>query len=1169
MSAQISSEPSDFTLNDSIPLAYATSLTDIEKMAAYKIHLKIRVTELPGEIEELKKKGPTKSWYKTEAREKEEWESEIKKLEEELASSKIMLEKVCDWIDLYEIGHLNDYELSEFIRKHVTLPQTIGLAQSLTTIYLDMVQDILAGDLNIETFCKMLDFAIETAEAVGDEETADKLHEISLIAMSVKEANGTVSDLKEALDDKNKAVGLGTSDISDDIGATEYDDENLVAANNNTILPDWFKTNVKWVKQGKLPKSALLPAIESMMIQNIIPVDRFIKPAGIEGSIGGGYAQQATQAQGYGSSSAPIRSSLPDYSVTVLGLWADGQTSSGEIGNHLGHLMSSGVINSETIQKEITVKKAMKTAVAEFFEAQGIKTEDKASTDIQVTSLKKEFIDRCRALNVVQGVLDCIDSTTKDAIRTEGTPKLAPSSLPSEYPTFQPDTVLTDDHLKSLQLYFETATQNEVSMKYLQKIKSAEYELIKNSYDIVLDDYAKNKDQNTMKIMTSLGTAEKKAKDDSLRATKILNTAVQLAKDAKSAAIKSGLSVLDLEKSVVDQQFEIDSMKKTLKTESEIKSAYNHALKSQEKANEGLQKTTHSVVGNDPEYLTLSLKDKKFVSKTFDLVDYENYWNNPLNVIYGVMGVIAVGYDPAHQKQPSPSNQNEIPSILTDAPKNPELITSSDFDEIYFFFESMEGGLSDVNISSLSESDFDWDSSGYWIDITTPDDTHVTIFQEIPKETLDIIFDTDIIEGNNMIQDTASTWGPDGYWVDITLPDGTSVSIPPDYFLPSTSDGIVDLEVNPKYTTEGSTEDSEQTSVNTPTEDSEQTSVNTPTEDSEQTSENIPTDSTYDDGVHGPFDQEHWDFIDNEAPTGWTLEMDWETGGWFWTSIDGGEMSDPYERDTDGNIIRDSNGNPTFRDQNDEYICGDGYRVSNNECVTEDEYICGDGYRVSNNECVVDTPTEKIKINNADGTQTITYPDGTSVWLIHSGQSAIITYPDGSTERSAIGFTTTMKVQVKIGTSTWNFSTHAEAYAAMEGLVDEYLAGNTTVSGPYNPNQSYSLPVLTADYGRQYPAYQFDIVQYSSTCNGERHYLPNGALYSATTLSLGYHSPVGNCGYGTVSNYPIQNLTVEGSVLNAYLNHLGLSSFPPVPEDTTGSYSGSTEPEPPSDSGLN
>lgn len=114
-------------------------------------------------------------------------------------------------------------------------------------------------------------------------------------------------------------------------------------------------------------------------------------------------------------------------------------------------------------------------------------------------------------------------------------------------PSLQLDSGPADVDPKLAQLVFETATQNEVSMSYLQKIKAAEYEMIKNAYDIALKDYSENKDQDSMNAMVSLGNAEKKAKDDSIRAIQIHKTAVQLAKDAKAAAVSAGLHVLDLE----------------------------------------------------------------------------------------------------------------------------------------------------------------------------------------------------------------------------------------------------------------------------------------------------------------------------------------------------------------------------------------------------------------------------------------------------------------------------------------------------------------------------------------------------------------------------------------------------------------------------------------------
>jgi len=207
---------------------------------------------------------------------------------------------------------------------------------------------------------------------------------------------------------------------------------------------------------------------------------------------------------------------------------------------------------------------------------------------------------------------------------------------------------------------------------------------------------------------------------------------------------------------------------------------------------------------------------------------------------------------------------------------------------------------------------------------------------------------------------------------------------------------------------------------------------------------------------------------------------------------------------------------------------------------------------LSNNECVIDSTDEKITVTNADGTVTTTYPDGTTVWLTNKGSKATITYPDGSTERTSIVFNLNGYWQVKLGTNTYNFDTQTEAVAAIAEIADQYIRGTTPVpTGPYDPNQTYPLPLITADYGRQYPAYQFTIYQHSSICGGEAHYTTTN--FGATTISLGSYATVGNCGFGTVNDYPIQSVSVAGNILNAFLNHMGLDAFPPVPEDTTGS----------------
>jgi hypothetical protein len=207
------------------------------------------------------------------------------------------------------------------------------------------------------------------------------------------------------------------------------------------------------------------------------------------------------------------------------------------------------------------------------------------------------------------------------------------------------------------------------------------------------------------------------------------------------------------------------------------------------------------------------------------------------------------------------------------------------------------------------------------------------------------------------------------------------------------------------------------------------------------------------------------------------------------------------------------------------------------------------------NEITETNSNEKTRTTNSDGTTTIIYPDGTNVWLTNGGTKATITYTDGTVERTSHSTNfVTGAIQVKIGTTLWNFDTPSEAYAAVEGLVDEYLSGSYEISGPYDPDLLYTLPVVTADYGREYPAYQLKIFKYHNACDGQKHYISNTATFFATTLSLGGHLPVGNCGFGTVSDYPIQNISVEGNILNEYLNYMGLDSFPPVPEDTSDSY---------------
>ena len=178
---------------------------------------------------------------------------------------------------------------------------------------------------------------------------------------------------------------------------------------------------------------------------------------------------------------------------------------------------------------------------------------------------------------------------------------------------------------ENTQLIFETATQNVVSMTYLQKIKSAEHEMIKNSYDVSINDYSKKKDQASMNIMINLGNAEKIAKNNSDLALQIQKRAVQLAEEAKSAAITSGLNAWDLEAAVVDQQLEIDSMNSNFKTDSEIKSAYNNAQQSQRRAENGLQNIMSSAISSSSYFQQLPTQKQNSIFSEVANTGYSDF----------------------------------------------------------------------------------------------------------------------------------------------------------------------------------------------------------------------------------------------------------------------------------------------------------------------------------------------------------------------------------------------------------------------------------------------------------------------------------------------------------------------------------------------------------------
>ncbi len=143
------------------------------------------------------------------------------------------------------------------------------------------------------------------------------------------------------LEDPDKQAGLSLP--SDDSSAAISD-----------TIPDWFKNNAKWWKDGLISDSDIINALETLIIQDVIPLDKFLKSPGLEHSAG--VSKGGTFV-------------IPSYQKDVFGFWSEGAVSDGEIVNSIGHLMSQGIINSEKIQTEISQRQAKSGPPIESYSA--------------------------------------------------------------------------------------------------------------------------------------------------------------------------------------------------------------------------------------------------------------------------------------------------------------------------------------------------------------------------------------------------------------------------------------------------------------------------------------------------------------------------------------------------------------------------------------------------------------------------------------------------------------------------------------------------------------------------------------------------------------------------------------------------------------------------------
>ena len=109
---------------------------------------------------------------------------------------------------------------------------------------------------------------------------------------------------------------------------------------NTGVIPDWFKQNAKWWRDGQISDIDIINAIENLISTGTIPLDSFVNELSEDG----------------GSSLIEVTGerTIPHYNKELFGWWADGLVPDSDITNSLGFLISEGIIYSEKIQKEIT-----------------------------------------------------------------------------------------------------------------------------------------------------------------------------------------------------------------------------------------------------------------------------------------------------------------------------------------------------------------------------------------------------------------------------------------------------------------------------------------------------------------------------------------------------------------------------------------------------------------------------------------------------------------------------------------------------------------------------------------------------------------------------------------------------------------------------------------------
>lgn len=233
-------------------------------------------------------------------------------------------------------------------------------------LQLDKEQSILNQELELLRI-QIFDLSLTIEQFKNNDVSPDKIEELEEQLSELEFDKNDLDDSKIYLQERQDAYDKNLKIHLDSIPVIPNLSDNLDV--ETTSIPPWFKSNAKWWNEGLISDGDIINALESLIIQDIIPLDNFINDSPrILYSMGGILSRSNMANDGvpvdrsayiasphYGD---PKPYAIPSYQKDVFGFWSDGQVSDSEIVDSIGHLMSQGIINSAKIQGEIAERQA-------------------------------------------------------------------------------------------------------------------------------------------------------------------------------------------------------------------------------------------------------------------------------------------------------------------------------------------------------------------------------------------------------------------------------------------------------------------------------------------------------------------------------------------------------------------------------------------------------------------------------------------------------------------------------------------------------------------------------------------------------------------------------------------------------------------------------------------